>query len=96
MIWMPSKGGRSGLGNPFHMRGRWHSAARFRWRCPCIRVALFVVAFWIRTEVAVSKNKKLKKHRALSYESSNTKVITVTKKGKVKAVGLYTFRKEKT
>ena len=36
----------------------------------------------------VSANTKLtlKKHRALSYESSNTKVVTVTKKGVVKGV----------
>lgn len=33
----------------------------------------------------VKKDKALKKHRAICYESSNTKVATVTKKGKIKA-----------
>ncbi|MDE6851012.1 MAG: Ig-like domain-containing protein, partial [Lachnospiraceae bacterium] len=33
----------------------------------------------------VKKDKALKKHRAMCYESSNTKVATVTKKGKIKA-----------
>lgn len=35
----------------------------------------------------VKKDKKLKKHRKIAYESSNKKVATVTSKGKVKAVG---------
>ncbi|HBZ03989.1 MAG TPA: hypothetical protein DEO83_09290, partial [Lachnospiraceae bacterium] len=34
-----------------------------------------------------SKNLKVKKHRGIKYESSNENVVTVTKKGMVKAVG---------
>lgn len=33
----------------------------------------------------VKKSKKLQKHRSLSYESSNTKIATVSKKGVIKA-----------
>ena len=36
---------------------------------------------------AVSSGLTVKKHRGLSYESSNTSVATVTAKGKIKAVG---------
>ncbi len=32
-----------------------------------------------------NKKLKLKKHRVIKYESSNTKIATVTAKGKVKA-----------
>ena len=39
------------------------------------------------TETPAEKNKTIKCHRALSYESSNSKVATVTKNGKIKAVG---------
>jgi len=35
----------------------------------------------------VNANRKISSHRAICYESSNTKVATVSKKGKIKAVG---------
>lgn len=35
----------------------------------------------------VKKDKKLKKHRKLAYETTNKKVATVSSKGKIKAVG---------
>lgn len=35
----------------------------------------------------VKQNKTIKRHRAIAYESSNTKVATVSKKGVVKAKG---------
>lgn len=39
------------------------------------------------TAAEVKKDKKIKHHRALCYESSNTKVVTVTSKGVISAVG---------
>ena len=39
------------------------------------------------TSIANSKKQKVKRHRKLSYESSNPSVATVSKKGKIKAVG---------
>ena len=38
-------------------------------------------------ETPAEKNKTIHKHRALSYETSNSKVATVTENGKIKAVG---------
>lgn len=35
----------------------------------------------------VKKSKKIKKHRVVSYESGNTKVATVSKKGVITAKG---------
>lgn len=35
----------------------------------------------------IKKSKKIKKHRAISYESSNTKIATVSKKGVITAKG---------
>lgn len=37
------------------------------------------------SEVRKSKTKKIRRHRKINYESDNTKVATVTKKGKIKA-----------
>lgn len=39
------------------------------------------------TAAEVKKDKKIKHHRALCYKSSNTKVVTVTSKGVISAVG---------
>lgn len=33
----------------------------------------------------IKKDKKIKRHRAICYESSNTKIATVNSKGKIKA-----------
>ena len=38
------------------------------------------------TAIEIKKDKKIKHHRTLCYESSNTKVVTVTSDGVIKAM----------